>query len=257
MLPRRVIAAAERRAQSIGVGAERVLICADAITEEAYLSALARSLDTSYERFENVSRTDCPLDDDRLIQAAAAGLLPLRQGRGLVWIIVPRDFTARRLCDPNRPWPAPLRSFRLTSSERLRYFVTLHTRHALGRRASNDLRLTRPLFSNAPAARDRRGFTLTLALMLTFAILVVVPAAMIEALSAAFCTLFLSAAMLRLLSACFAGRAPSPVDIADHELPTYTIVCALYREAAVVDQLVAALRALDYPGIMAQTPEVA
>jgi hypothetical protein len=29
------LAAAERRAKSIGVGAERVLICADAMTEEA------------------------------------------------------------------------------------------------------------------------------------------------------------------------------------------------------------------------------
>ncbi len=44
--PRRILAAAERRAKSIGVGAERVLICADAITEEAYLTALANSLGT-------------------------------------------------------------------------------------------------------------------------------------------------------------------------------------------------------------------
>ncbi len=248
LLPRRVIAAAERRAQAIGVGAERVLICADAITEEAYLAALARSLDTSFERLDDVSRADCPLDDNRLIQAAAAGLLPLRQGRGLVWIVVPRGVTARRLCDPSRPWPALLRSFRLTSSERLRHFVTRHTQQALGRRAANDLRLTRPLFSNAPPDRGRRGFTITALLLLAVAFLAVAPGAMIEALSAALCMLFLAAAMLRLLSACFAGRAaPPPLHIADHELPIYTIVCALYREAAVVDQLVAALRALDYP----------
>jgi len=34
-LPRRVIAAAERRARAIGLGADRVLICADAMTEDA------------------------------------------------------------------------------------------------------------------------------------------------------------------------------------------------------------------------------
>jgi cellulose synthase/poly-beta-1,6-N-acetylglucosamine synthase-like glycosyltransferase len=34
-------------------------------------------------------------------------------------------------------------------------------------------------------------------------------------------------------------------------LPIYTIICALYREAPVVENLVAAIRALDYPGIMA------
>ena len=49
LLPRRVIAAAERRARAIGLGADRVLICADAMTEDAYLTALAASVGTSYE----------------------------------------------------------------------------------------------------------------------------------------------------------------------------------------------------------------
>ena len=59
-LLRRVIAAAEHRAQSIGRGADRVLICADAMTEEAYLRALASSLGTSYERLDGITRADCP-----------------------------------------------------------------------------------------------------------------------------------------------------------------------------------------------------
>jgi hypothetical protein len=54
LLPHRIIAAAENRACSIDVGAERVFICADAITEEAYLTALASSLGASYERFDGV-----------------------------------------------------------------------------------------------------------------------------------------------------------------------------------------------------------
>jgi hypothetical protein len=115
LLPRRILAAAERRAKSIGVGAERVLICADAITEEAYLIALANSLGTSFERFNEISRNDCLVDDDQLVQAAAAGLLPIREGRRLVWIVAPRGVTARRLADPRQQRPAWLQSFRLTS----------------------------------------------------------------------------------------------------------------------------------------------
>jgi cellulose synthase/poly-beta-1,6-N-acetylglucosamine synthase-like glycosyltransferase len=62
--------------------------------------------------------------------------------------------------------------------------------------------------------------------------------------------------MLRLLCAFRAGPAPPQRPrIADHELPIYTVICPLYREGAVVRQLVAAIRALDYPGIMAQTPQ--
>jgi len=81
---------------------------------------------------------------------------------------------------------------------------------------------------------------------------------MIEALSGALCALFLAAAILRLLSACYPNTAlQRPVRIEDAKLPIYTIVCALYRETPVVNDLVAAIRALDYPGIMAQTPQAA
>jgi hypothetical protein len=106
LLPRRVVAAAEHRARRIGLGAERVLICADAITEEAYLQALAASLGTTYEPLDRVPRADCPLSDDELIQAAAAGLMPLRRDDRLLWIIAPRCLTARRLADPQQPAPA-------------------------------------------------------------------------------------------------------------------------------------------------------
>ena len=68
--------------------------------------------------------------------------------------------------------------------------------------------------------------------------------------------LFLAAAILRLLSAGFGNStARHPVSVDDARLPVYTVICALYREALIVEDLVAAIRALDYPGIMAQTPQ--
>ena len=248
LLPRRVIAAAEARAASIGVGAERVLICADAITEEAYLTALAGSLGTSYERFDAVSRADCPLNDNRLIEAAAAGLLPLRQGSGLTWIIAPRGLTARRLADPQQARPQWLTSFRLTSADELRYFVARHSQRALGQRAAESLRQDWPAFSNAPSAHGRRAVRTILSVTLAFLFFAVAPIAMIEALGGLLCVAFLAAAMLRLSSACFIDEAAQrPVQSDDAKLPIYTIICALYREAAIVDDLVAAIRALDYP----------
>ena len=248
LLPHPIVAAAERRARSLGVGAERVLICADAITEEAYLTALSHSLGTHYERFDGVSRSDCPLDDDQLLQAAAAGLLPLREGDDLIWIIAPRGLTARRLADPRRSPPGWLRSFRLTSSEQLWHFVARHSQRVLGRRAADELRFTRPLLSNAPPPGGRRGIRTVAFVLLATALLAFAPAAIIEALSGALCALFLAASILRLSSACFTSAAPKrPVRIADARLPIYTIICALYREAPVVKDLVAAIRALDYP----------
>jgi hypothetical protein len=256
LLPRRIIAAAEHRAKSIGVGAERVLTCADAITEEAYLAALATSLGTSYERFDGISRIACPLDDESLVEAAAAGLLPVREGRKLVWIVAPRGLTARRLADPRQQRPAWLQSFRLTSADRLGHFVAGHTQRALGRRAAESLRLKSPLFSNAPAEQGRSAGRAVGLAMIAFMFFTLAPLPVIEGLSGLCCALFLAAAILRLLSACFAETAAAnPIDSDDRELPIYTVICALYREAAMVEDLVGAIRALDYPGIMAQAPQ--
>ncbi len=240
-----MIAAAERRARSIGVGAEHVLICADALTEEAYLTALADSLGTSYQALDDVSRSACPINDDQLIHAAKTGLLPLREGHDLVWIIAPRGFNARRLADPNTPLPA---RFRLTSSDQLCRFVTRHGQRALGQRATDELRRTRPLFSSAPRSTMWRITPAIAFVTLTAAMTAVAPTAVIEALSATLCMLFLTAAALRMSSALFMPKTSDQRrDIGDDRLPIYTIICALYREAAVVKKLVTAIRALDYP----------
>ena len=243
-----------RRAQSIGLGADRVLICADAITEDAYLTALAASLGTSYEPLDRISRANCPLDDHQLIQAAAAGLLPVREAGEIIWIISPRRLTARRLAGQSQP--AWLQRFRLTSSERLLRFVAQHAEAALGRHAADGLRRSRPLLSNAPRRHAARRTAAPALVLLAVMMLSVASAAAIEAFATLLCTIFLGAAALRLASVAFARPAPrQPSHRGDRELPVYTIICALYREANVVHDLVAALRSLDYPGIMAQTPQ--
>jgi cellulose synthase/poly-beta-1,6-N-acetylglucosamine synthase-like glycosyltransferase len=59
---------------------------------------------------------------------------------------------------------------------------------------------------------------------------------------------FSGSCRLALFSVAFAGQAPGrTIRISDDKLPIYTIICALYREASVVNNLVAAIRALDYP----------
>ncbi len=136
ILPRQMIEAAERRAQAIGIGADRVLICADAITEDAYLHALAASLGTSYDRLDTLSRGDVPLSDTGLIRAAAAGLLPIREAGRIAWIIAPSCLAAHRLTDPHHPVRRWIGSFRLTSSDRLWRFVARHAQQTLGRRAA-------------------------------------------------------------------------------------------------------------------------
>ena len=96
LLPRSVLEAAEHRALSIGLGADRVLIYADAISEEAYLNALATSLG-ALTAARPRRRVDCPLDDAKLIQATMTGLLPLNRDGRTIWIIAPHGLIARHL----------------------------------------------------------------------------------------------------------------------------------------------------------------
>jgi glycosyltransferase XagB len=248
LLPARVIAAAERRASSIGLGADRVLICADVMTEEGYLTALATWLGTFFDPLENVSRAQCPLSDDQLIQAAAAGLLPLQYGDELSWIIAPRCLTARNLADLGRSTPQSPRSFRLTSPERLSRFAARYAQAALGRRATGELQRLQPHLSNAPRAGSSGWIATAAIAAIGGAAFAAAPGTTINALATACSGAILAAGALRLLCAFRAEPAPPRRPrIADHELPVYTVICPLYREGAVVRQLVAAIRVLDYP----------
>jgi glycosyltransferase XagB len=85
-------------------------------------------------------------------------------------------------------------------------------------------------------------------LIVGIAILPLVSVAAIHTLGTLLCAIFLAAAALRLWSAlCAHPRPRRPIRIDDDKLPIYTVICALYREANVVGDLVAAIRALDYP----------
>jgi hypothetical protein len=255
LLPRQVIAAAERRAQRIGLGAERVLICADALTEEVYLAALGASLGTACEALDRVSRAECPLSDHELIQAAAAGLLPLRRDGQLVWIVAPQGLTARRLADPRLSPPKWLLPFRLTSSKELQRFVARHTQRALGELAIHGLRRAFPLFSNAPRRKGWRSRVAIGLVVLADIFFSATPGTAFGLFGAFLCAIFLATAALRFWSTFLTEKKPKRLRaIDDRALPVYSIICALYREATVVEDLVAAIRDLDYPGIMAQTP---
>lgn len=105
-----------------------------------------------------------------------------------------------------------------------------------------------PVMSAADRGLMRRTAGLVIAgLILLFAALVAGPG-WLAALAGGTVGACVSAwVVLRLTSAVL---RPSPLPrrrLREDELPRYTILCALYREVAVVDALLAALRGLDYP----------
>jgi cellulose synthase/poly-beta-1,6-N-acetylglucosamine synthase-like glycosyltransferase len=241
-----VLALAELRAAETGVGADRVLIAGGAISEETYVAALAASLDIAFEPLNDRPRQDCPLSDDRLIEAATTGLLPLVDGDDVNFVVAPRLVDSRRLLAVAASTPEFAQRIRFTSAARLQDYVTRHAAQAIERRAVDDLRVNCPEFSADSAHPRLRAIAIPVGIAALAAI--AAPSMTLAALQVALGVMFLSWTGLRLLgllSERLIRRKPR--SFADDWLPTYTIIIALYREAAAVTDLVAALRRLNYP----------
>jgi cellulose synthase/poly-beta-1,6-N-acetylglucosamine synthase-like glycosyltransferase len=246
-LPLAAIAAAERRALAAGVTADRVLITSGLISEEAYVRALAQSLGLAFEPLEVPLRDACPISDERLIEAGAAGLLPLMQSGEFTLVVAPRGVAARRLYTIIDGAPELRRRIRLTSSERLAGFIHRNASRALGKRAAFGLLTSRPVFSAAPREKTRLLMPL-FAMVAALGAVIVAPNLVATGFSVAFSLVFFAWISLRLIGL-FAAAKPSRrvPRRPDASLPIYTVIVALYREVAAIEQLIACLNALDWP----------
>lgn len=246
-LPLAAVAAAERRARELGVTADHVLLTSGLIDEEAYVRALAHSLGLAFEPLDDVPRERCPLDDARLIDGQAAGLLPLAVADGLALVIAPRGIAARRLFTLVQSSPSLRRRARLTTEKRLRCFVERHGSTALGKRAAFGLLATRPELSAAPR-NGRRPVWTRLAAAISLTAAVAAPGLAMAVSGLILSIIFLAWTGLRLLGVLAAPtRAPDMPRRPADALPVCTIIVALYREAKAVRDLVASLDALDWP----------
>jgi cellulose synthase/poly-beta-1,6-N-acetylglucosamine synthase-like glycosyltransferase len=247
LLPADVIEDAARRAAKLGIGADRVLIAAGKLSEDTYLRVFCAALGVTFEPLD-VPRARCPLTDERLIESAAAGLLPLAADDGIALVVAPRGVAARRLSSAIKENPRLAPRFRFTSAERIHRFVLRHGETALATRAVASLQRRWPTLSAAPP-RWRMNLPCLAAVVLpTLAAFALEPANTAFIFEVTLAAFFLAWLGLRLTAAfveCPAGNA-SP-RLSDNELPVYTVIAALYREAASVDGLLRAIEQLNYP----------
>jgi cellulose synthase/poly-beta-1,6-N-acetylglucosamine synthase-like glycosyltransferase len=252
-LPEAVLAAAERRAQAVGTGADRVLIASGQIDEETYLRALGETLGIGFEPLDGIARTQCPIDDARLIESAATGLLPLAAGDALgdappAIVIAPRGIAAHNIVRLIEQDPAAARRFRFTSAERFNCFVMRYAGNTIAARASDALQQTWPLMSAVSSNRLKHLATLASIAVLSLAGFVFAPATTVLTFQIMLAAVFLAWLVLRLTGAFIGRPKPKPaIEPPDDALPVYTIIAALYREAASVNGLLAAIDRFDYP----------
>lgn len=241
-----LLAAAELRAAEIGTGADQVLISQNAISDDQYVKALAISLGTGYDSLSRLPRDACYASDLDLIEAGRSGILWLRAGQRRILVVAPLKLAARHIVNSVRLTPGLATDIWLTTPRHLFHFVERHAGTGVARTAIHGLKSAWPEFSaNTPRARARMFPAISLATLVAFLHSPVLTA---NVVNIALALAFLGWTIFRLAGLLAASQSPRINDTtADRDLPVYSIIVALYREAAAVEGLVASLNSLDYP----------
>lgn len=224
-----------------GVTADAALLAEGVVPEEVFYRALAAHLGVPY--------VDADIDvAPWALATASRGYLRLRETEnGLRWLFAPAGAEIFRLMSAAR-----------VAKGRPLFAVTTRARFTEALRGADPVDVARAAsFSAERVDRDLcvRGSLRRKPLAIATAAFVVLVASLFApwkaaSLAAAF-TLgagFLASVLLRLF-ACAASFEPYPRAewIDDARLPVYTIVIALYKEAAVARQLARAIDRFDYP----------
>ncbi|MBB2960718.1 hypothetical protein [Methylobacterium sp. R2-1] len=228
-------------ARRCGTDAATALLNEGLLSEEAFYKALARRLKTPF------LGGSMRLGDGLLYpHSLVIGAAPLAPGSAARVVAAPRGAAVARLIRA-----AARLEYRpaITTPTCLRQVVFARHGDSIATEASEALEHLRPDWSCRPGPQ-----ALDLALVGTVLALLVALVRLPSVIGFILLTL-IQALMLALLTFRLAAvgtsvaqlGGPRPVLLTDARLPTYTVLVALYREAAVVPRLVRTLARLDYP----------
>ena len=244
--------AARRSADHIGTGADQILIRHGVINEDAYLARLSHDTGFPVDTLTGFARADSPMSDADLLNAATTGMLAFRREDGvLIWVVAPRYLAAGRLARLAAAYGNLDGRLRLTSTARLQQFMTQQAHAEMAYAATQKLRDDPRQLSAAPVSASTGRWTERMMRAIGVLALFMTPAALYGQSATDVLTFwFLTFFTLRMVGCLGAARHPFPPPLPrmhDDQLPIYTLMVALYREAACVAPLLRALNALDYP----------
>jgi glycosyltransferase XagB len=240
-LERAALAAVSGRAAGLNLPAAQVAIAEGLISEADYYRSLAQHLGVPFQ--ENPQ----PLHELLKMPAAfRAGVVALPQAeRGFA--LAPEGAMLDKLIASS---PALRARIVLTTPTALARAIRHVARREIAEAAANALPKATPLLSaRTPATRGQRMTVATIVLLLSF-FGTLEPLATLVVCGLVLGPFFLGLATVR-MAATFEPETDLPRQAArpldDARLPLYTVLVPLYRELAVLPQLMAGLSALDYP----------
>jgi cellulose synthase/poly-beta-1,6-N-acetylglucosamine synthase-like glycosyltransferase len=241
-LPRAALIHASETARRCGVTAEAALLGEGWISEERFYRTLADRLGAPYYTGEPAFSVGTNPQ-----AAIAAGFVALTPDRSGIRAVVAPNQNALRLLLEGQAAGRPQPPIAICSRQRLSALIRARFGERIARAAAFDLRdsdASLSASSGLSPAQIAAAFGLAAG---TAELWLIAPGLLHALISVVLWLMFTGWIWLR-WTAVAAADTPAPCEpLSDAELPVYTIVAALYREAGVADKLIRALDAIDYP----------
>jgi glycosyltransferase XagB len=235
-----VLDAAVRRAERLGVGGDEVLRCAGVLSPEQIAVGVAATLGIAVDP---LTRPFAP----RALEVACAGVL-LKYEHGVpVLTVAARGTGIRWLAARIAEDPDARAGLRVVAPERLGEYVRAFAPDELAHEAVYGLRDKRRDLSALAYGWSPLSVLgiFTAAVAGTAAYFAPATALTVGEYCLAF--YFIAWTLLRLAACAYPRGKIRPLPLSDRQLPIYTIIVPLYREAPVAAKLVEALKRLRYP----------
>jgi glycosyltransferase XagB len=216
------------------------ILAAGVIDEERYYAALARRLGCSYYR----GLPEFAPDFDP-VRSLRYGVAPLEGGlTGPRAVIAPDGLSVARLIEATSAGRLSGRDFAIVAPRRLAALIRMRGGKAILADALGRLPDVLSARRGPTGRQIAAGGGVALLAALTG---VANPQALTGALSLMLWAFFLATIALRSMAAVADNATPKPPPVSDDEAPVYTVVAAVYREADVIENLIRAFEAFDYP----------
>jgi glycosyltransferase XagB len=244
-----LLAAAQERARSNGTSMEAELLRSGDVREEAYYGAVARLLRLPFiDEIEPGLVQDGEMLDSQLARPTMVRIAHRHRPPQIA--IVPEAARLAELAAALAAMPLLGRDLAVTTPGAVRRAVWAAGSERRARETTNGLFETRPLFSARVVLSGEQGFLAGALAAATIAALLIAPMPTLLLLHVILSFTYLASLALRLTALARKMRQPSAperMEMPNGPLPRYTVMVALYREAAIVGQLAASLDRLDWP----------
>jgi cellulose synthase/poly-beta-1,6-N-acetylglucosamine synthase-like glycosyltransferase len=248
--PAHLLAQAAQIGEAKGIAASEVLMARGWLDRKTYGQQLAA--EAGLEHCEEIPAGFAAADAGHAVDAVESGpLLALADDGPVLCVAAGRDF-ARDIAAVMRGKPGLLSRIRLVPGPELRIARLAAKAEAQSRRAAFSLSEKTPHFSALRRLSPAQRLFFVLMAAACLAGMVLWPAATLTAAGMALTAFYTAAVLLRAIMIWRLDKVRRPLHFrpkpaAPEDLPRYSILVALYREAGQVRPLVEALSALQWP----------